>query len=107
MDLCLDTKRNRFCVFSACQSSLSLEPAVHHRSLLAHPAAAMNSRTSSSGASSLSCLTRRLVLAKKHTHEECKECHEVNVMASQWNCGGGSVLWAEPGPWALSSSLSV
>lgn len=50
-------------------------------------------------------LARRL--AKKYTHEECKECHEVNVMASQWNCGGGSVLWAEPGPWALPSSLSV
>lgn len=52
-------------------------------------------------------LARRVALAKKHTHEECKECHEVNVMASQWNCGGGSVLWAEPGPWALPSSLSV
>jgi len=56
---------------------------------------------------SFSGLTRWLALAKKHTHEECKECHEVNVMASQWNCGGGSVLWAEPGPWALPSSLSV
>lgn len=46
-------------------------------------------------------------LAKKHTHEECKKCHEVNVMASQWNCGGESVLWAEPGPWAPPSSLSL
>lgn len=31
----------------------------------------------------LSCLAHRVALAKKHTHEECKECHEVNVMASQ------------------------
>ncbi|KAI3370272.1 hypothetical protein L3Q82_025054 [Scortum barcoo] len=39
---------------------------------------------SASGASSCPLvLTRRLALAKKHTHEECKECHEVNVMASQ------------------------
>jgi len=33
--------------------------------------------------SAFSRLTPRLALAKKHTHEECKECHEVNVMASQ------------------------
>lgn len=90
------------------QSSLSLESAVHHRSLLPHPVAATNSRMSFVRRFlAFSRLTRRLALAKKHTHEECKECHEVNVMASQWNCGGGSVLWAEPGPWALPSSLSV
>lgn len=52
-------------------------------------------------------LACRFALAKYHTHEECKECHEVNVMASQWNCGGGSVLWAEPGLQTLPSSLSV
>lgn len=28
-------------------------------------------------------LACRFALAKYHTHEECKECHEVNVMASQ------------------------
>lgn len=29
------------------------------------------------------CLACRFALSKYHTHEECKECHEVNVMASQ------------------------
>lgn len=52
MDHCLDTKHKRFCIFSACQSSFYLEPAVHHWSLSAHPVAAMNGRMSASGASS-------------------------------------------------------
>lgn len=52
MDHCLDTKHKRFCMFSACQSSFSLEPAVHHQGLSAHPVAAMKGRMSASGRSS-------------------------------------------------------
>lgn len=71
-------------------------------------AAAASARPAAWGSrSSRSLWLVQFALAKKHTHEECKKCHEVNVMASQWNCGGGSVLWAEPGPWAPPSSLSL
>lgn len=42
----------RFRIFSACQTSFYLEPAVHHQGLSAHPFAAMNGRMSASGASS-------------------------------------------------------
>lgn len=54
MDFCSDTKRSKLCVFSACQSSLSLERAVHYGSLSVHPAATVNSGIPLLGASSFS-----------------------------------------------------
>lgn len=54
MDFCSDTKCSKLCVFSACQSSLSLERAVHYGSLSVHLAAAVNSGIPLLGASSFS-----------------------------------------------------
>lgn len=51
MDHCLDTKHKMLCIFSACQSSFYLQPAVRHWRLSVHPVASTNGRTSSSGAS--------------------------------------------------------
>lgn len=65
-------------VCSACQSSFYFGPAVVPFRRVRSPCRACGSRSSRS-----SCLAHRVALAKKHTHEECKECHEVNVMASQ------------------------
>lgn len=78
MDHRLDTKRKRFRICSACQSSFYFGPAVVPFRRVRSPCRACGSRSSRS-----SCLAHRVALAKKHTHEECKECHEVNVMASQ------------------------
>lgn len=90
-DLCLDKKKHSgFCVFCMSKLPLSLascfpsEPLQHIQPLV------LNSKMLS-GTSSFffflltACPARQLALAKKHTNEECKECHEVNVMASQLN----------------------
>lgn len=80
MDHRLDTKRKRFRICSACQSSFYFEPA----SSSSFPPPPLPCRVWQA----LLALVRlawlvEFALAKKHTHEECKKCHEVNVMASQ------------------------
>lgn len=110
MDLYLDTKHIWFCIVSACQGSLHLEPVVHHRSLSPHPISTINSRMSGHRV-----LLHRLIpshwhaLAKKHTHEECKDAMRLmwwppsgTVEEDQWCCGQSQVPGLHPASVCLS-----
>lgn len=99
MDYCLDTKSNRVCIFYACQSSFYLEPAC--------PDAAMKVRMSSPGASLCPLVWLVDLLLQRNIPMRSAK----NAMRLMWwppsETGGGSVLWVEPGPLTLPSSLSV